>query len=102
MENNVLDDLMAMAEMDPQELQYVRSHIAPELNEKFDDATLQYIIDVTFEYLDKKEEEDEIIVDDVAQYIVAMAAKEEVGQLDVNEVADVVDVDFDYLDSQVD
>lgn len=102
MENNVLDDLMAMAEMDPQELQYVRSHITPELNEKYDDETLQYIIDVVFEYIDQKEEDDEIIVDDVAQYIVAMAEKEKMGQLNVNEVAEIVDVDFDYMDSQVD
>lgn len=99
MEKNVLDDLMAMAELDPRELQYVRSHIAPELNEKYDDSTLQYIIDVLFEYIDQKEEDEEIIVDDVAQYVVAMAAKEEMGQLDINDVAEIVDVDFDYLDS---
>lgn len=102
MENNVLDDLMEMAEMDPQELLYVRSHIAPELSEKFDDETLQYIIDVLFEYIDQKGDDEEIIVDDVAQYIVAMAAKEKMGQLDVNEVADIVDVDFDYLDNAED
>lgn len=99
MENNVIDDLMAMAEMDPEEIQYVRAHIAPELNEKYDDETLQYIIDVLFEYIDQTEEEDDIIVDDVAQYIVAMAAKEKMGELNINEVADIVDVDFDYMDS---
>lgn len=99
MENNVIDDLMAMAEVDPQEIQYVRSHISPELNEKYDDETLQYIIDVLFEYIDQKDEEEEIIVDDVAQYVVAMAVKEKMGQLDVNEVAEIVDVDFDYMDS---
>lgn len=100
MANNVLDDLMAMAEMDPQELKYVREHISPALNDKYDDAMLQYIIDVVFEYIDQKADDEDIIVDDAAQYIVAMAAKEELGELDVNEVADIVDVDFDYLESQ--
>lgn len=99
MERDVLDELMDMAEVDPEETNYIRQHIAPELNEKFDDETLQYIIDVIFDYIDQKAEEEEIIVDDVAQYVVAMAAKEQMGKLDVNEVAEIVDVDFDFLDS---
>lgn len=94
----MLDDLMAMAECDPEEIRYVREHISTALNEKFDDDTLQYIIDVLFEYIDQKAEDEDIIVDDVAQYVVAMAAKEQMGQLDVNEVADVVDADFDFME----
>lgn len=98
MESNVLDELMNMAEVDPEEIRYIREHIAPELNEKFDDETLQYIVDVLFEYIDQKDDEEDIIVDDVAQYVVAMAAKEKMGALDVNEVAEVVDADFDFME----
>lgn len=98
MESNVLDELMNMAEIDPEEIRYIREHIAPELNEKFDDETLQYIVDVLFEYIDQKDDEEDIIVDDVAQYVVAMAAKEKMGALDVNEVAEVVDADFDFME----
>ncbi len=98
MESNVLDELMNMAEIDPEEIRYIREHIAPELNEKFDDETLQYIVDVLFEYIEQKDDEEDIIVDDVAQYVVAMAAKEKMGALDVNEVAEVVDADFDFME----
>lgn len=98
MESNVLDELMNMAEIDPEEIRYIREHIAPELNEKFDDETLQYIVDVLFEYIEQKDDEEDIIVDDVAQYVVAMAAKEKMGTLDVNEVAEVVDADFDFME----
>ena len=101
MGENVLDDLMAMAEVDPEEIRYVREHISPALNEKFDDDTLQYIFDVLFEYIDQKEEDEDIIVDDAAQYVVAMAAKEQMGQLDANDVADIVDADFDFMDSVI-
>ncbi len=98
MEKNVLDELMDMAEFDPEEIKYIRERIAPELNKKYDDETLQYIVDVLFEYIDQKNEEEDIIVDDAAQYVVAMAAKEQMGSLDVNEVAEVLDADFDYME----
>lgn len=99
MEENVLDEIMAMAEVDPEEINYIRQHISPALNEKFDDDTLQYIIDVLFDYIDQKEEEEDIIVDDVAQYVVAMAKKEKMGELDAEEVSQIVDADFDYMDT---
>lgn len=103
MENNVLDEIMAMAEFDPEELKYIREHISAELNEKFDDDALQYILDVVFEYIDKRidneDEDDGIIVDDVAQYIVAQAQKEQMGKFDANEIADIVDADFDYMET---
>lgn len=99
MEENVLDEIMAMAEVDPEEINYIRQHISPALNEKFDDDTLQYIIDVLFDYIDQKEEEEDIIVDDVAQYVVAMAKKEKMGEQDAEEVSQIVDADFDYMDT---
>lgn len=102
MEKNVLDEILAMAEFDPEEMNYIRQHISPALNEKFDDDTIQYIIDVVFEYIDQKEEDEEddgIMVDDVAQYVVAQAQKEQVGTFNVDEIAYIVDADFDYMDS---
>lgn len=101
MENDVLDELMALAGVDPEEFEYIRKHISPELSEKYDDETIQYILDVLDEYCEKRENEDEedIALDDVAQYVVAMAAKEKIGQLDANDVAEVLDAEFDYLDS---
>lgn len=102
MENNVLDELMALAEFDPEEVKYIREHVAPELNEKYDDEKLQYIIDLLFEYLERHGDDEEIILDDVAQFVVAQANKDEMGQFDIDEVADILDADFDYMDIQED
>lgn len=101
MENNVLDELMALAEFDPEEIEYIREHITPELNEKFDDEMLQYFIDLLFDYLEQHEddEDEELILDDVAQFVVAQAKKEKMGDFDPDEVADILDADFDYMDS---
>ncbi len=100
MESNVLDEIMAMAETNPEEIIYIRQHIPAELNEKFDDEALQYIIDVMFEYIEMKEDDEDIIVDDVAQYVVAMAKKEKIGNYDANEIAEIVDADFDFMESE--
>ncbi len=101
MDSNVLNEIIAMAEIDPEEIKYIRQHISAELNEKFSDDTLQYIVDVMFEYIEQKEDEEEdIILDDVAQYIVAMSKKENMGDFDANEIADIVDADFDFMESE--
>jgi len=100
MDNNVLNDLMNLAEFDPEELKYIREHISPELNQKFDDDSLQYIVDLLFEYLEQHEndEDEEIILDDVAQFVVAQANKEKMGPFDPDEVAEILDADFDYME----
>lgn len=95
---NVLDDILSMAEIDPEEIGYIRTHIPAELSEKFDDEQLQYVIDVIFEYIDEKDEEDEIAVDDVAQYVAAQAKKEEMGDFDVDDLSVIVDTDLDFLE----
>ena len=101
MDNQILDELMSLAEFDPEEIKYIREHISPELSAKLDDDTLQYIIDLLLDYMEKHEddESDEIILDDVAQYIVAQAQKENMGQLNPEELVDILDADFDYMDS---
>ena len=100
MENNTLDELMALAEFDPEEIKYIREHISPELNEKYDDETLQYIIDLLFDYLERHEddEDEELILDDVAQFVVAQAKKEKMGDIDADEVAEILDADFDFME----
>jgi len=97
----VLGELMELAEFDPEELKYIREHIAPELNEKFDDDNLQYVVDLLFEYLEQHEddEDEEIILDDVAQFVVAQANKEKMGPYDPDEIAEVLDADFDYMET---
>lgn len=100
MDSNVLNEIVEMAEFDPEEIKYIRQHISAELNEKFDDDTLQYIVDVMFEYIEQKDDEEDIILDDVAQYIVAMSKKENMGNFDANEIADIVDADFDFMESE--
>lgn len=72
-----LDEIMSAVGGDIEEVNYVRSHISPELQAKFDDEQIQYFVDVIFEYIDSKDEDEEIVVDDVAQYVVAQAKKEE-------------------------
>lgn len=101
MDNQILDELMALAEFDPEEIKYIREHISPELSAKLDDDTLQYIVDLLLDYMEKHEDDgsDEIILDDVAQYIVAQAQKENMGQFDSEELVEILDADFDYMDS---
>ena len=47
MDNQILDELMALAEFDPEEIKYIREHISPELNEKIEanpgNATLSFV-----------------------------------------------------------
>lgn len=102
MSDNVLDELMALAEFDPEEIKYIRQNVAPETMEKYDDEQLQYIIDLLLEYLEQHEddEDEDIIVDDVAQYVVAQAKKENMGDFDLDEVSDILNADFDYLETQ--
>ncbi|MCQ2196554.1 MAG: hypothetical protein MJZ60_03415 [Bacteroidaceae bacterium] len=100
MDSNVLNEIVEMAEFDPEEIKYIRQHISAELNEKFDDDTLQYIVDVMFEYIEQKDDEEDIILDDVAQYVVAMSKKENMGNFDANEIADIIDADFDFMESE--
>lgn len=97
---NVLDDILSMAEIDPEEIGFIRAHIPTEVSEKYDDEQLQYVIDVIFEYIDEKDEEDEIAVDDVAQYVAAQAKKEEMGDFDADELSLIVDADLDFLEGE--
>lgn len=97
---NVLDDILSMAEIDPEEIGFIRAHIPAEVSEKYDDEQLQYVIDVIFEYIDEKDEEDEIAVDDVAQYVAAQAKKEEMGNFDADELSLIVDADLDFLEGE--
>ncbi len=97
---NVLDDILSMAEIDPEEIGFIRAHIPAEVIEKYDDEQLQYVIDVIFEYIDEKDEEDEIAVDDVAQYVAAQAKKEEMGDFDADELSLIVDADLDFLEGE--
>ena len=76
----------------------MRSHISPELQAKFDDEQIQYFVDVIFEYIDSKDEDEEIVVDDVAQYVVAQAKKEEFGVFSLDDISAVVDADLDFLE----
>ncbi|MBO4597503.1 MAG: hypothetical protein J5676_06450 [Bacteroidaceae bacterium] len=93
-----LDEIMSAVGGDIEEVNYVRNHISPELQAKFDDEQIQYFVDVIFEYIDSKDEDEEIVVDDVAQYVVAQAKKEEFGVFSLDDISAVVDADLDFLE----
>ena len=93
-----LDEIMSAVGGDIEEVNYVRSHISPELQAKFDDEQIQYFVDVIFEYIDSKDEDEEIVVDDVAQYVVAQAKKEEFGVFSRDDSSAVGDADLDFLE----
>ena len=90
-----LDEIMSAVGGDIEEVNYVRSHISPELQAKFDDEQIQYFVDVIFEYIDSKDEDEEIVV---AQYVVAQAKKEEFGVFSLDDISAVVDADLDFLE----
>ncbi len=95
------DDLMRDAEDDVRTVDYIKAYIPQEVKEKFDDDTLYYFLDVLGDYyvdLLEKTDEDEVDIDveSVAEYVVKQARKDKIGEFDPADVRWVVDAELDY------
>lgn len=97
------DELMKGAEEDAQEVAYILNELPQDLKEKFTEDDIYYIIDVLLEYFSNKEADKDgyidVDVDDVAQYIVKQAQKDNIGEFEAEDVFFVVQAELDYNES---
>ena len=102
------NELMAGAEFDAQEVEFIKNYLPADVKDKFDEEQLYYILDVICEYyfnkgvFDEEADDDteiEIDLDDVAAYVVEKAKKEEMGDFDPEDIFFVIQGDFEFNDS---
>ena len=102
---NIEDDFLADAEDDRLTVEFIKNYLPQEVKEKFTDDDLYYFLDVRGEYsvalLDKTGDEDEvdIDIDAVADYIAKKARKEKIGEFDPEDLRWVVDGELEYGES---
>ncbi len=94
---------------DQQTIQFIRNYLSPEIQEKYDDDTLVYILDLVDEYytesgiLESSPDDEgfvEIDLEDVAAYVVKEAAKDKMQEpLDADEVLLIIQAELEYAES---
>jgi hypothetical protein len=101
------NELFLEAEENAQEVEFIKNYLPQELKEKFSEDDIYYIIDVISEYYvengifdndEEDEEEIEIDLQPVVDYIVEKAKKENIGEFDPDEVLLVVQADLDFYE----
>lgn len=102
---NLDEELIQDAEEDAQAIEYIKTHIPLELQEKFSDDILYYFLDVVIEYyaesgiLDKPADKDGYIdIDEqaIANYLANKAKKENIGDFSADDLLFVVQAQLDF------
>lgn len=97
------DIFLNEAEDDLLTLEYIKNYLPADLKEKFSDETLQYFLDVIYEYycdtFGDTDEEVDIDTEAVAAHVVKTAKKEGMGTFDPEEVLFVVLGELEYAES---
>ena len=102
---NIEDDFLADAEDDRLTVEFIKNYLPQEVKDKFTEDDLYYFLDVIGEYyvdlLEKTESEDEvdIDIDAVAEYIAKKGKKEKMGDFDPEDLRWVVDGELEYGES---
>lgn len=103
------EELLLDAEDDARAVEYIRTHLSQELQEKISDEQLYYFLDLIFEYYAESgileatpDAEGYIDIDEevVAEYLVKKAKKEGIGEFTVEELLFVVQAEMDYREEQ--
>lgn len=106
---NLDEELMLDAQEDAAAVNYIKSHLPQELQEKFTEEQLYYFLDVIIEYytesgvLDAQPDKDgyvEIDEEVIAAYIAKKASKEKMGNFDPEELLFVVQAHMDFEEEQ--
>lgn len=101
------DELLEDAQYDAAIVEYVRQQIPQELKEKFNDETLYYFHDLVEEFLAEsdvlEEEADEngfveIDIEEIAKYIQKKAAKEGIGDFEVEDLLFPIEAEMSFGD----
>jgi hypothetical protein len=94
---------------DEKTVEYIRNVLPQEMKEKFSDDILYYCLDVINDYftksgvLDKQPDKDgyiEIDNDELVEYIIKEAKRDEIGDFTPDEIILIVEAEADYVDSQ--
>ena len=97
------DELMKAAEEDAQEVAFILNELPQDLKDKFTEDDIYYFIDVMLEYFsDAQADKDgyiDINVNEVAEYIVKQAKKDQMGDFNPEDVFFVVQAELDYNES---
>lgn len=103
--NDFLEDQMD----DQQTIQFIRNYLSQEIQEKYDDDTLVYILDLVDEYytesgiLESSPDDEgfvEIDLEHIAEYVVKEAAKDKMQEpLDEEEVLLIIQAELEYAES---
>lgn len=102
------DELLKDAEDDRLTVEFIQTRLPQEVKEKFTEENLYYFLDVLCEYYAdmlshswvNDDEEIDIDVDAVAEYLAKQAKKDKVGTFLPEDLRWVVDAELDYGDSQ--
>ncbi|MBQ5713357.1 MAG: hypothetical protein IIW69_02915 [Bacteroidaceae bacterium] len=100
------EDLILDAEDDRLTVEYIQSYLPQDLKDKFTEEELYYFIDVIGEYyvdlLEKHsgEEDIDIDVEEVAEYVARQAKKDKIGDFSPEDLRWVVDGELEYGESQ--
>ena len=99
------EDLILDAEDDRLTVEYIQSYLPQDLKDKFTEEELYYFIDVIGEYyvdlLEKHsgEEDIDINVEEVAEYVARQAKKDKIGDFSPEDLRWVVDGELEYGES---
>ena len=102
---NFEDDFLADAEDDRLTVEFIKNYLPQDVKEKFTEDDLYYFLDVIGEYyvdlLEKSGNQDEvdIDIDAVAEYIAKKAKKEKMGDFEPEDLRWVVDGELEYGES---
>ncbi|MBQ0061160.1 MAG: hypothetical protein KBT15_05245 [Bacteroidales bacterium] len=97
------DIFLKEAEDDLRTIEYIRNYLPADLKERFSDETIQYFLDIIWEYyadtFGDSNDEVEIDTEAVAQHVVKVAKKEKQGEFSAEEVLFVVLGELEYAES---
>lgn len=94
------NELMKSAEEDAQEVAFIQNQLPQDLKDKFTEDDIYYFIDVMLEFFSNAEADEEgyvdIDVNEVAQYMVRQAKKDDMGDFNPEDLFFVVQAELDY------
>ncbi|MBQ7157692.1 MAG: hypothetical protein IJR86_07880 [Bacteroidaceae bacterium] len=99
------EDLLMDAEDDAQCVAYIKSYLPQDLKDKFSDDELYYFLDIIYDYyatsgiFDKEPDADgyvDIDLDEVVNYIIKKAKKEDMGTYEHDDILFVVQGEMEY------
>ncbi len=88
-------------------IKYMRRHVGEDLSTKYDDDELLNLIDIVYDYyesnglleLDLSDDDDELDVEDLMEYISRMLRKDKRAQLSVEDARPLLEAYLEYEES---